>query len=115
MAHREGRLLRIPVTVATIGGVRVPLASGVFRIAPRAFVEWALRQAARRGRPLMIVLHPRELDPAHPRLPLKGWARRGHYAGLVTTVPKLESLLTRWKWGAIREVYGPGFEAPAAR
>lgn len=114
-ARRAGGLLRIPVTVATVAGRRVPIASGVFRVMPRAFLHWAFAQAARRGRPLMIVLHPRELDPSHPRLPLRGWSRRGHYAGLRSTVPKLESLLARWKWGSIREVYGPGYEEPPAR
>lgn len=111
-AHLEQGLLRIPVTVATAAGRRIPIASGVFRAAPRAFLHWAFRQAARRGRPLMIVLHPRELDPHHPRLPLGGWALRGHYAGLRTTVPKLESLLGRWSWRSIREAYGPDFATP---
>jgi polysaccharide deacetylase family protein (PEP-CTERM system associated) len=108
-ARREGGVLRIPVTVATVAGYRVPIASGVFRVMPRAFLRWSFRQAARRGRPLMIVLHPRELDPSHPRLPLTGWARRGHYAGLRSTIPKLEALLARWRWRSIREVYGPDF------
>lgn len=108
-ARREGGLLRIPLTVATIAGRRVPLAGGVFRVMPRAFLHWSLRQAARRGRPLMIVLHPRELDPDHPRLPLQGWTYRAHYAGLRRTVPKLESLLARWTWRSIRELYGPDF------
>jgi polysaccharide deacetylase family protein (PEP-CTERM system associated) len=107
-------LLRIPLTVATVAGHRVPMASGVFRVMPRAFLHWSFRQAARSGRPVMIVLHPRELDPAHPRLPLTGWARRAHYAGLRSVVPKLESLLGSWAWGSIRDVYGPGYEAPQA-
>ena len=107
--------MRIPVTVATIGAFRIPLASGVFRVVPRAFLSMSFRQAARNGRPLMIVLHPRELDPAHPRLPLEGWARWGHYAGLASTVPKLESLMAEWKWGTIRDVYGPHYEAPLTR
>jgi len=108
-ARRSGGLLRIPVTVAEFAGYRVPIASGVFRVMPGAFLRYAFTQAGRRGRPLMIVLHPRELDPHHPRLPLRGWARFGHYAGLRTTVPKLESLLARWRWGSIRDVYGPDF------
>jgi len=112
---RASGLLRIPVTVATVGGVRIPIASGVFRVAPRAFLRRGLGQAARLGRPLMIVLHPRELDPAHPRLPLHGWAKWGHYAGLATTVPKLEFLLKQWTWGSIREVYGPDYDVPHAR
>jgi polysaccharide deacetylase family protein (PEP-CTERM system associated) len=107
--RRSGGLLRIPVTVAEFAGHRVPIASGVFRIMPGALLRYAFAQAGRRGRPLMIVLHPRELDPSHPRLPLRGWARLGHYAGLRATVPKLESLLARWRWGSIRDVYGPDF------
>ena len=49
----------------------------------------------------MIVLHPRELDPRHPRLPIGGWEEKIHYANLDSVVPKLEGLLPEFKWMSI--------------
>ncbi|MCM2280090.1 MAG: polysaccharide deacetylase family protein [Oligoflexia bacterium] len=102
--YREGKILRVPVTVLTLAGLRLPFSSGAFfRLAPLAMIRWGLRRAVRLRLPLMVVLHPRELDPAHPRLPLKGWERSVHYARLESTVPKLTSLLGEFRWSGILE------------
>ena len=106
--HRVGRLLRIPVTVFAMGPIRFPFASGAFfRLAPLLLIRFGLARAARKRLPVMLVLHPRELDPNHPRLPLRGWEGQVHYARLGTTVPKLAALLHRWRWCSIREAYAP--------
>lgn len=102
MPYRVGKLVRIPVTVALVLGARLPFASGAFfRLSPLSFIRFGLNQARKAGRPCMIVLHPRELDPEHPRLPIGGISERIHYARLSTTLPKLEAVLTEGKWGTI--------------
>jgi polysaccharide deacetylase family protein (PEP-CTERM system associated) len=109
--YRRGRLLRIPVTVLTLGPARFPFASGAFfRLAPLPLIRFGLARAARQNLPVMLVLHPRELDPAHPRLPLTGWEARVHYARLSTTLPKLRDLLPRYEWRPIVEAYAPLLE-----
>jgi hypothetical protein len=55
----------------------------------------------------MIVLHPRELDPDHPRLPLSGWAGHVHYASLGSVLPKLHDLLPRFQWTSIEQAFWP--------
>lgn len=103
LEYRTGNLTRIPVTVLTIGLLRVPFASGAFfRLMPLPVIRFGLKRAEKRGQPVMVVLHPRELDPAHPRLPLKGWEARVHYARLGTTIPKLRSVLSLFSWTSIR-------------
>jgi polysaccharide deacetylase family protein (PEP-CTERM system associated) len=102
--HRESGVVRVPVTVLTFAGLRLPFSSGAFfRLAPLGLILAGLARAARRGLPAMVVLHPRELDPGHPRLPLRGWEARVHYARLATTVPKLRALLPRFRWRSIAE------------
>jgi len=104
--YRRGRLLRVPVTVLTVGPARLPLASGAFfRLWPFFMIRFGLLQAIEQGRPAMIVLHPRELDPGHPRLPLKGWEAKVHYARLGSTVPKLKRLLPIMSWSSIANAY----------
>jgi polysaccharide deacetylase family protein (PEP-CTERM system associated) len=102
--YRVGGILRIPVTVLTLGPARLPFSSGAFfRLAPRSLVHFGLKRAARKRLPVMVVLHPRELDPHHPRLPLKGWEAGIHYANLKTTLPKLRSILRAFAWSPIGE------------
>jgi polysaccharide deacetylase family protein (PEP-CTERM system associated) len=106
LPHLEGGVLRIPVTVLTLGGARLPFASGAFfRLSPLWLLQWGLRRAGKAGQPVMAVLHPRELDPGHPRLPLAGWESAVHYARLGTTVPKLKALLDGFRFAPVREAF----------
>lgn len=100
--YRVGSLLRVPVTILALGPARIPFSSGAFfRLAPLPLIRLGFRRALATGAPAMAVLHPRELDPDHPRLPLRGWERWVHYARLSTTVPKLEALLGMMKWSSL--------------
>jgi polysaccharide deacetylase family protein (PEP-CTERM system associated) len=100
--YKQGSLVRIPVAPLELMGARIPFSSGAFfRLAPLAMIRFGLRRVIASGRPAMIVLHPRELDPAHPRLPLRGWERWVHYGRLRTTLPKLEAVLGMMRWDSI--------------
>lgn len=100
--YRVGKIWRVPVTVLTFMGVRLPFASGAFfRLWPGEVIRRGLRRAARRGEPAMVVLHPRELLPDHPRLPLRGWENWVHYQGLQSTEPKLRTLLPEFEWKTV--------------
>lgn len=111
----DGKILRVPVTVLTFGGFRLPFSSGAFfRLAPLWLIETGLNRAEKRGMPRMVVLHPRELDPEHPRLPLHGWEAAVHYARLSTTVPKLRALLAQFEWRSIAQSYGSKLDTPGA-
>jgi polysaccharide deacetylase family protein (PEP-CTERM system associated) len=112
--YRVGKLLRVPVTVLTFGPVRLPFASGAFfRLSPLSLIRFGLRRAARQGLPVMVVLHPRELDPSHPRLPLTGWEKSVHYARLGTTIPKLERILDDFQWKSIAEAKAASLDTRA--
>lgn len=106
--YTEGGIFRIPVSVAQFAGLRVPFSSGAFfRLSPFWLLRAGFFQARARGIPPMIVLHPRELDPEHPRLPLSGWAGQVHYASLGSVIPKLHDLLPRFHWTSIERAFWP--------
>lgn len=110
----DAGVLRIPATVMDFGGFRVPFASGAFfRIMPLPVILYGLERASKNGQPVMIILHPRELDPAHPRLPLSGWERMVHYARLGTTIPKLCAVLENYNWRSIELVCAPILDSGA--
>lgn len=106
--HHVGELLRVPVTaVYPLGRLRIPFLSGAFfRLVPRSIIRRGLRGMVGRHLRPMAILHPRELDPGHPRLPLKGWEGYVHYARLDSTVPKLEMILGRHAWAPIASEFG---------
>ena len=113
MPHRltrlAGELLEIPLATATFLGVRVPAAGGGYlRQFPLALIQRAFRQSASRGEPGMFYIHPWEVDPDQPRLPV-GWiTRRRHYGGLSLTMGRLERLLTEFRFTSVsRWLAGP--------
>jgi hypothetical protein len=73
-----------------------------------------LKRSQMQGQVPMIVLHPRELDPLHPRLPLSGWEGYFHYANLEKTVPKLKALLSDMNWNSIEERYRSQLDTPGS-
>lgn len=89
-----GELAEIPSSTAPLLGRRVPYAGGGYlRLFPVSLIHHCVRSDNRAGRPANFYVHPREIDPAQPRMALP-WKRRfKYYVGLRGTRAKLESLL----------------------
>jgi polysaccharide deacetylase family protein (PEP-CTERM system associated) len=99
-----GRLAEIPPATLRWAGLRLPAAGGgYFRHLPYAVVRTALRQCERRHAPGTFYIHPWEIDPDQPRLDVPWLTRARHYRGLRGTVPRLERLLTEFRFVPIRE------------
>jgi polysaccharide deacetylase family protein (PEP-CTERM system associated) len=57
-------ILEVPVAIATVAGMRVPVAGGGYvRLLPRAVLESALRSVLASGRPVILYCHPYEFSP----------------------------------------------------
>jgi polysaccharide deacetylase family protein (PEP-CTERM system associated) len=99
-----GRLLEFPLATASIFGARLPAAGGGYlRQFPLGFIRRAFRQQADRGQPGMFYIHPWEIDPGQPRLPV-GWLTRvRHYRGLAATEGRLERLLAEFRFVSVRD------------
>jgi polysaccharide deacetylase family protein (PEP-CTERM system associated) len=99
-----GRLAELPPATWRVLGANLPAAGGAyFRIFPYRLVRSALRQCERRGVPGVFYLHPWEVDPDQPRLPVSLSARLRHYTGLHRTVPRLQRLLAEFQFTAIAD------------
>ncbi len=111
----KGAILRLPVTVLALGPFRAPFSSGAFfRLTPLSVLRLGLSRALNARRPPMVVLHPRELDPWHPRLPIYGWEAWVHYVNLDTTVPKLLALSRTFKFLSVCRYFGSKLDTPGA-
>lgn len=51
----------------------------------------------------MIYVHPREIDPEHPRLPLSARRKFTSYVNLRTTRPKIRQILRDFKVSSFNE------------
>jgi polysaccharide deacetylase family protein (PEP-CTERM system associated) len=88
------RLLEFPMTVIDVAGKPMCFFGGGYL---RFFPYWLIRKMARKvidsGRPLVFYVHPREIDPSHPRLPMS-WRRQfKSYVNLHHTEKKILRIL----------------------
>jgi polysaccharide deacetylase family protein (PEP-CTERM system associated) len=98
----SGTLLEIPVSAVRILGYPICFfGGGYLRISPLPLIRWGTRQLEKQQRPLIVYVHPREIDPDHPRLPLGLWRSFKCYHNLRSTLPKLKWLCTHHRFGTM--------------
>lgn len=93
----RGLLYEFPLATLRLGTLRIPAAGGAYlRLMPYRVTRLAIRQNLCKYTPVVINVHPWELDPDQPRLAVPmttGWR---HYGGLKTVSRKLERLLAEF-------------------
>jgi polysaccharide deacetylase family protein (PEP-CTERM system associated) len=95
--HRIGEdegLIELPISVADMMGKRICFFGGGYL---RLFPYWLIRKKAKEvlaeGRPVVFYIHPREIDPKHPRLPMSRKRTFKSYVNLDSTEWKVRQLL----------------------
>jgi polysaccharide deacetylase family protein (PEP-CTERM system associated) len=93
--HRiTGELMEFPITVTKVLGQRCCFfGGGYLRLFPYAVVRRMCHKVLNENRPVIFYVHPREIDPNHPRLNLGLKRTFKSYVNLKTTEPKLRSIL----------------------
>lgn len=100
-------LWEFPASVHRLGNWNLPISGGgYFRLYPASWTaHWLELVNRRHEQPFMFYIHPWELDPDQPRLPVGGRIGRWrHYLNLASTKRKLDWLLTRFHFGRLDEV-----------
>jgi polysaccharide deacetylase family protein (PEP-CTERM system associated) len=91
--YAGGTLGEFPISVAEVAGRRMCFfGGGYLRLFPYPAIKHMARRVERDGRPVVFYVHPREIDPAHPRLPMNLQRRFKSYVGLRSTEGKLARL-----------------------
>lgn len=102
IARKRGTLLEVPLTPGRVGPLRFPATGGAyFRLFPYALTRAALRQAERRGDAGVFYLHPWELDPDQPRLPVGALTRLRHHGGVAGAEERVKRLLAEFRFTSI--------------
>lgn len=98
----SGTLAEFPLATVSLFRLSIPAAGGGYmRQFPFGLIRRAFREAGQRGEPGTFYIHPWELDPQQPRLPVSRLTYVRHYRGLATTAVKLEKLLTEFAFRSI--------------
>lgn len=109
-----GAILELPLTTTKLAGLRIPAAGGgYFRQLPYALTHRAFSEHSRRDHRGMFYIHPWEVDPDQPRLAVPWLARLRHYRGLRKTLPRLERLLSEFRFTSVERAY-PEVQAPVS-
>ncbi|HXH83017.1 MAG TPA: XrtA system polysaccharide deacetylase [Candidatus Tectomicrobia bacterium] len=107
-------LWEVPIGTARALGVNLPVGGGYLRLFPASLVADAIAAVNRRERrPVVLYLHPWELDPHQPR-PSMPWRHRfRHYVGLARMEGKLARLLSTLAFTSVDHAV-PALAPPAA-
>lgn len=105
VATESGPIVEFPVSTFRAAGRNWPMGGGgYFRLLPGAVTRAAVGSLERSGRAASIYLHPWEFDPGQPRVPAPALKRFRHYLNLERTLPRLDRLLARFRFGTLAEV-----------
>ena len=103
-----GCIWEIPPSTVNILGMRLPVAGGgYFRLFPYPILRQLLKRIERAGHPLVMYLHPWELDPDQPKMQGSWLSMFRHYINLHKTGARLRSLLEGFCFTSIREALEP--------
>ena len=102
-----GPLAEFPVSVAEVLGQRVCFfGGGYLRLFPTRAIRAMAAQVHAQGRPVILYVHPRDIDPEQPRLAMPLIRRFRCYVNLGTTFSKLQSLLRAFPFVSFRDYLG---------
>jgi polysaccharide deacetylase family protein (PEP-CTERM system associated) len=112
---RGAEILEFPLTTLRILGRNIGAAGGGYlRLLPLPVLTTAFRRMNAAGQPAVLYLHPWEIDPDQPRIPVRGLGRVTHYRNLAATLDRLRTLLGRFRFARMDEVLldAPGVARP---
>jgi polysaccharide deacetylase family protein (PEP-CTERM system associated) len=94
----SGTIAEFPITaVRVFGRPMCFFGGGYLRLFPYRLIRNMAHAALNEGRPVIFYVHPREIDPEHPRLPLSPRRKFTSYVNLRTTRPKIRQILCDFK------------------
>jgi polysaccharide deacetylase family protein (PEP-CTERM system associated) len=92
----RGLLTEFPITVTRVLGRPMCFSGGGYlRLFPYVVIRRLALKVLREGRPVVFYIHPREIDPDHPRLPMGAVRAFKSYVNLATTKRKIRRLASQ--------------------
>ena len=99
----SGSIVEVPPSTCEFAGMKIPIAGGgYFRLFPYSLLKKLLLRVEAGGKPLIMYLHPWELDPDQPRMRGSFLSQFRHYLNLNKVQPRLTQLLQDFQFGPIK-------------
>jgi polysaccharide deacetylase family protein (PEP-CTERM system associated) len=93
-------LIELPISTTRVCGRPVAYCGGGYlRLFPLKFIFREIRKANAMGLPVVLYIHPRDIDPGQPRIPMPPMRRLKSYIGLHKTYDKLNAILQEFPFG----------------
>lgn len=101
-----GSIVEMPSSTVRVGASNYPIAGGgYFRLFPYAATKWGINRVNTVDRePVVLYIHPWEVDPEQPRLPSSRLTEWRHHVGMHSTIDKLRSVMTDFSFAPISQV-----------
>ncbi len=105
VAH--GRLMEFPIATWKVAGRNLSVGGGAYlRLLPYQYIHRGLAAWEKEMRtPAMLYLHPWEIDPYQPYIPLSFQSKIRQTWGTTTMEAKLQHLLSEFRFAPVREVH----------
>ena len=105
IATQHGNLIEFPISLAEmLGRPMYFFGGGYLRFFPYWLIQRKVKEVLAEQRPVVFYLHPREIDPKQPRLPMSAKRTFMTYAGLATTEPKMHQLFQDFRFTTFAEL-----------
>ncbi len=102
----DNGLYEFPLPTWKIFRRRLPAATGGYlRLWPMLVTRLTFSQHDRANRPVVVNIHPWELDPDQPRQVVPFMRRLSHYTNLSKTLSRLDLLLSQHEFTTLRNLY----------
>ena len=100
----SGPLVEFPITTFRLAGPNLPVGGGGYlRLLPFWYTRLGLRRAQAERIPVIVYVHPWEIDPEQPVLPGRWKSRLRHYRNLGKTAARLQRLLRLAEFSTFRD------------
>jgi polysaccharide deacetylase family protein (PEP-CTERM system associated) len=100
----SGPMTEFPITTFRLAGHNMPVGGGGYlRLLPRLYTRMGLKSVQSEGLPIVVYIHPWEVDAEQPRLPVSLKSRLRHYTNLSRTFDRLQHVLEEGNYTSFRE------------
>lgn len=90
----SSKIIEFPVSVVSLASKSMCFfGGGYLRLSPYWLIRKMAAEVLHSGRPLIFYIHPREIDPSHPRLEMNLFRRFKSYVNLDGTEDKVRRIL----------------------
>lgn len=111
IAGPSGDIIEFPMTVEPVFGAPMCFfGGGYLRLFPYAMMKHMAKRVLANGLPVIFYVHPREIDPEHPRLPMNLKRRFKSYVNLKATEQKIRRILSDFQITSFQNLLANGWQ-----